>query len=418
MLTHQKRKQFPCAEPGCRKSYYDSHSLKRHYMSQHISPFVAPISQCVPPPTHSAKTQWEPVERPAGLFEGSADTSNYHSLFLSPPYARSDKLQHCSDYSAYASYNSNKSLAPQDGSLVNSCLEPNLSQPKSVLVLAPWRQGSDKGPCNDCTGELHPSQWNPEPQVQEKAQVQVHIGSMTGLEGPGTQSWDSRIDIPVSDLQAMEEMMSHDPCSGAANAGIDSTGMPYAATDIPPQSKQLNVVKQTYSQVCSEGKPQDKPQLYSFENTKSSACSISIIPSKPVVRAAHSFSQSALPNQPTPGGPPPPSLPPVLYSMVKSKACQDRVEMKKRSERRKKLPTAHVLAPPLPPAASSLLAPPRAPPPPLPPVPPHPKALLSLSPSSNPPPPEVLSFTPISPLFFSGSVALTNKQRNVTLHTT
>ncbi|XP_062341636.1 zinc finger protein 541 isoform X2 [Osmerus eperlanus] len=384
MLTHQKRKQFPCAEPGCRKSYYDSHSLKRHYMSQHISPFVAPITQCVPPPAHSAKTQWEPVERPAGFFEGSADTCNYHSLFLSPPQARSDKLQHGSDYSAYASYNSNESLPPPDGSLVKSCLEPNLSQPKSVLVLAPWRQGSDKGPCNDCTGELHPSQWNPDPQVQEKAQTQVHFGSMTGLEGPGTQSWDSRIDIPVSDLQALEEIMSYDPCSGAANAGIDSTVMPFAATDIPSQSKQLNVVKQTYSQMSSEGKPQDKLQLYPFENTKSSACSISIIPAKPVLRAAHSFTQSALPNQPNPGGPPPPILPPVLYSMVKSKACLDRVDMKKRSERRKKLPTAHLPAPPLPPVppASTLLAPRRPRPRPLHLVSPSQVAMASFSDSS------------------------------------
>ncbi|XP_024250358.1 zinc finger protein 541 isoform X1 [Oncorhynchus tshawytscha] len=375
MLTHQKRKQFRCAEPGCQKSYCDSHSLKRHYISQHGLP---PMSQSPPNPSHpahSATTQWEHVDSPAYL-GGSKAHCNYRPMFLTQPKPTSDTQQQVADYSGFFSFNSYKGFAPPSGLQLNNYSEQNISQSRPILVLDTWMQQSDKGPCSECPGELNPPQWAPEP-----SNITATLPSLLpGVDGPSPHGWESVVDFPVSDLQDLEEMLSCHPCSEAGNR--ECLVKPASPEKSYSPSKQEQSI---YGQMNSDGKPQVNTQLHSFEPTASSDSSVTSM-SFPNTVFIHS--SSSLPNKPNPVPPipPPPAIVlPCLYSVQKSETCNTKSDSKRKRERRKKGRTVELPAPPLPtPRPTSLLAPRRPRPRPHYLVSPSQVAMASFSSDSNP----------------------------------
>lgn len=378
MLTHQKRKQFRCAEPGCQKSYCDSHSLKRHYISQHGLPLIPPMSQSPPNPSHpahSATTQWEHVDSAAYL-GGSTAHCNYRPMFLTQPKPTSDTQQKVADYSGFFSFNSYKGFAPPSGLQLNNYSEQNISQSRPILVLDTWMQQSDKGPCSECPGELNPPQWAPEP-----SNITATLPSLLpGVDGPSPHGWESVVDFPVSDLQVLEEMLSCHPCSEAGNR--ECLVKPASPEKSYSPSKQE---QSTYGQMNSDGKPQVNTQLHSFEPTASSDSSVTSM-SFPNTVFIHS--SSSLPNKPNPVQPipPPPAIVlPCLYSVQKSETCNTKSDSKRKRERRKKGRTVELPAPPLPtPRPTSLLAPRRPRPRPHYLVSPSQVAMASFSSDSNP----------------------------------
>uniref|UniRef100_A0A674BQ25 Zinc finger protein 541-like n=1 Tax=Salmo trutta TaxID=8032 RepID=A0A674BQ25_SALTR len=371
MLTHQKRKPFRCAEPGCQKSYCDSHSLKRHYISQHGLPLIPPMSQSPPHPTHpahSATTQWEPVDSAA---------CNYHPMFLTQAKPISDTQQKVADYSGFFSFNSYKGFAPPSGLQLNNYSEQNISQSRPILVLDTWMQQSDKGPCSECPGELNPPQWAPEPSNITTATLP---SLPPGVDGPSPHGWESVVDFPVSDLQVPEEILSCHPCSEAGNR--ECLVKPASPEKSYSPSKQE---QSTYVQMNSEGKPQVNTQLHSFEPTASSDSSVT---STSFPNTVFIHSSASLPNKPNPVPPipPPPAIVlPCLYSVLKSETCNTKSDSKRKRERRKKGRAVELPAPPLPtPRPTSLLAPRRPRPRPHYLVSPSQVAMASFSSDSNP----------------------------------
>ncbi|XP_041750138.2 zinc finger protein 541 isoform X1 [Coregonus clupeaformis] len=377
MLTHQKRKQFRCAEPGCQKSFCDSHSLKRHYISQHGLPFIPPMSQSPPHlthPAHSAATKWESVDSAAYL-AGSTAHSNYHPMFLTQPKPTLDTQQKVADYSGFFSFNGYKGFAPPSGLQLNNYSEQNISQSMPILVLDTWMQRSDKSP--RCPGELHPPQWAPEPSNISTATIP---SLPPGVDGPSPHGWESVDDFPVSDLQVLEEMLSSHPCSEVGNG--ECLLKPASPEKSYSPSKQE---QSTYGQMNSEGKPQVNTQLHSFEPTASSDSSVT---STSFPNTVFIHSSSSLPNKPNPVPPipPPPAIVlPCLYSVLKSDTCNTKTDSKRKRERRKKMRAVDLPAPPLSiPRPTSLLAPRRPRPRPHYLVSPSQVAMASFSSDSNP----------------------------------
>ncbi|XP_019903640.3 zinc finger protein 541 [Esox lucius] len=344
MSTHRKRKPFRCSAPGCQKSYCDSHSLKRHYISQHGVSLVPPTSQ---------SAQWEPADNPPYL-GGATARSNYPPAFL-PCKPTSDTHQKAADYSGFGSFNSYKRFAPPSG------LQLNDPQSKTILVLDTWRQRPDKGPCCECPGELHPPQWASEPTLPSL---------LPG--GEGLHGWDSG-DFPVGDLQALEKVLSYNHCSEANSSSVECFPEEKSSQS---QLEQATCLRQSSVPVKSEAKLRIDTSFLSVDPTASLGSGVK---SKLFPNTVFIHSNPSAPNKPNPAI----NLP-SLYSVLKLETSNAKRDSK-RKRQREKVVAVDLPAPPLPtPNPASFLAPRRPRPRPFYLVSPSQVAMASFSSNSDP----------------------------------
>ncbi|KAL0994035.1 hypothetical protein UPYG_G00116980 [Umbra pygmaea] len=338
MLTHQKRRPFQCSVSGCRKSYCDAHSLKRHYISQHGAPLRPPIPASLPTPV---TTEWAPVDSVA-YPGGPASHSDDHPMFLD---RRSDTQQTVPYYSGCGSFKSCTRFASSRSLQLNNCSKKNTSQSKSIFVLDTWRQRPDQGPCRECPGELHPPQWAPEPTTI--------LPLPTRVEGPSLHGWESGVDFPMSELQVLEDMTPHDSCSKAGS----SVGACLVEPADPQQESQANpelsaCLQQTCSSVKLEGKLKTNPLLPPFGPTASSDSSVKfkMFPNTVFIR-----SQSSLPKKSDPA-----IAVPSVCTVLKSETCKTNKDSRRKGQKKMVTVIDHP-APPLPTPYSTFLLAPRRP---------------------------------------------------------
>ncbi|KAJ8266601.1 hypothetical protein GJAV_G00132370 [Gymnothorax javanicus] len=210
MLTHQKRKPFRCLEPGCQKSYCDRYALKRHCASQHgIYLMSAP---------HPVSTQIYTVpgvwgDGLGGMGVGHGD---YHSVFFSPPKPASTSQDKNTNYAEFEAFSNYTALASTTGDGMTSSLrEPSGPEAQSLLVSDHWDQA--KVLDSETPNKLHAAQSasvNPQwvPSLEsELAAVGLSPGSESRLGSLRPQGLERGLDFPVSELQALEEMLSLHP---------------------------------------------------------------------------------------------------------------------------------------------------------------------------------------------------------------
>ncbi|KAJ8342406.1 hypothetical protein SKAU_G00323340 [Synaphobranchus kaupii] len=348
MLTHQKRKPFRCVEPGCQKSYCDGYALKRHCASQHGVYLVAP-----PPSSalsHAAAGLWG--DGLGGLGGGRSD---FHSIFFSPPKP-SSKAQHKSaDYAGYGGFPSYAGFASTTGLGVSSGFqEPSAPQAPSLLLPDPWDQAESKEPYSGGAGELHTAQgasvtpqWVPGLEINT-AGASPSSGSRIGSLGP--HCWESGLDFPVSELQALEEMLSlqapREPLS--SGGGCSMAPAPSEPSSLSKTRRPTIVIKQKLRQANPKGRPQQQQQLPPHSSLKSSVHTQSAAASRNAPKSVNSSTPGqSSPERPTRLNPAQTPNPPAG------------VEARKKRVRKRKAKENDLPAPPLPPPLPASVAAPR-----------------------------------------------------------
>ncbi|XP_035289579.1 zinc finger protein 541 isoform X1 [Anguilla anguilla] len=349
MLTHQKRKPFRCMEPGCQKSYCDGYALKRHCASQH-GIYLLP-----PPPPSSAQVHVGVGAWADGLGGAGGVRSDYHSIFFSPPKPASKAPHKGADYSGYGGFHGYATAAGLGVS--HGFQGPGAPQAQQPLIASdPWAQAEAKQSYGEGPGELHTSQgmsvapqWVPslEPEVNTIG-TSPSCGSRLG--GLGPQCWESGLDFPVSELQALEEMLSlQTPREALSSGGACTVGSAPSepSSSLPKPRRPSIVIKQKLRQANPKGRPQQQAPARSASTLKSSARTQSAAASgnapEPVNDHALGQSSPEQPTQPSPAGTPKP-------------APQRGEEARKKRPRKRKAKESDLPAPTFPPPLPASVA--------------------------------------------------------------
>ncbi|XP_061105434.1 zinc finger protein 827-like [Conger conger] len=324
MLTHQKRKPFRCMEPGCQKSYCDGYALKRHCASQH-GIFL------LPPPPSSAQ-----AHAAAGVWGGDgAGANDYHSIFFSPPKPASKAQRKSADCVGYGGFLGYAGFASGLG-VSSGFQQPGAPQTQSLLAPDPWDQTESKDPYGEGAGELHAAQgvsvtpqWVPSLDVEiNTVGVSPGSGSRTGL---GPQCWESGLDFPVSELQALEEMLSLQTPREALSSGGACTMGPVPSEPLPKTRRPTIVIKQKLRPANPKGRPQQLPPPQSVSSLKGCLHTQSMAAPRSVDNSA--LGQSS-PEEPT---------------QTPKPALQRGAEVRKKRARKRKAKEADLPAPSFPP---------------------------------------------------------------------
>ncbi|XP_048840703.1 zinc finger protein 541 isoform X2 [Brienomyrus brachyistius] len=228
ILTHQKRKQFRSSKPAYQKSYCDNQLLKYHCAPSPSASTFCDLSKTSP-------TQWKGQFADGDPLLGNlTDGTNYHSIFLSPPKAASDTqlcgtgsacLNSCGDYTSFTSLGDSGAMS--------------FSRSSVTKVLDPWSQGENRGFCDGDDNEPNPPLVTcgaPKQNPDKKPESNTFVGPQYG---------ESDVNIPVSKLQALEEILLFQPFREEQSLG----------ENIPAESASPKRLKQSHCAVIFKQAP-------------------------------------------------------------------------------------------------------------------------------------------------------------------
>lgn len=263
MLTHQKRKLFHCAELGCQRSYCDAHSLKRHCLSQHgIHPKPTTSESTSTHSTLHPTAHWEPAEDTLSV-QGSSDQSGYPTIFIPAPKTVTDTQSVSANYHSYVDYNNYTGFSTVVRGLgVSQFTVEGGAQEKPLVGQDQWIPGPTKGMYAMSRGEAVPSedmqgstQWpvglEPESSVISADSAAAQSFGADGLSAP---CWENTLDFPMSDLQALDNMLSFQSSRETANCHDELVDRPASSensnhTRLETQPSQHSHINESLTQV-------------------------------------------------------------------------------------------------------------------------------------------------------------------------
>ncbi|XP_041948812.1 zinc finger protein 541 isoform X3 [Alosa sapidissima] len=231
MLTHQKRKLFTCVEPGCQRSYCDTHSLKRHCLSQHgAQPKPMPSESTS---THSAlhpAAQWEAKAVDAPSAQSNSDQTGYPTIYISAPKTviQTNTQSASSDYHSYVNYNNYSGFSNVVRGLgVGQFTVESASQEKSLVGRDQWIPRTAKSvyamsrdevvTSQDMQGS---SQWpvSLEPGPSSVNASEAATAQTYGADSLSDSCWENALnEFPVTDLQVLDSILSLQSSRETAN---------------------------------------------------------------------------------------------------------------------------------------------------------------------------------------------------------
>ncbi|XP_063060089.1 zinc finger protein 541 isoform X2 [Engraulis encrasicolus] len=243
MLTHEKRKLFHCAEPGCERSYCDAHSLKRHFLTQHGS-----LPKSTPSEDASAlhpKAHWEPTEDTAS----NSKQSSFPTLFISATKSTSDPQFAGSNYHSYVKYSNYTGFPNVVRGLGGNHLHAESAAQDKTLPAEPdqWIATGNKAVITKSRGEVgscqdvpSSSEWTVALETEVgtiSTDVGVVAGKSFGTDSLSVPCWENAPEFPVTDLQALDNILSFQSTSRETAVSHISEDRPQASPETARHSK-------------------------------------------------------------------------------------------------------------------------------------------------------------------------------------
>lgn len=254
MLTHQKRKLFHCAEPGCQRSYCDAHSLKRHCLSQHGA-------QPKPKPSESASTHsalhptahWEArtEDAPSAVVQSSSDQSVYPTIYISAPktVTQTDTQSVSSNYHSYVNYNNYEGFPTVVRGLGASQFTTELASQEKVCqdqwipegAKSVYGMSSDEPVSSQDMQE--PTQWpvSLEPESSTVSASEAAEAQTYTADGLNASCWEKALEFPVTDLQALDCILSFQSSRETASCQIEDRPVSSESSGHAKQSQHAQI---------------------------------------------------------------------------------------------------------------------------------------------------------------------------------
>lgn len=230
MLTHQKRTDYLCFHPGCKKIYCSYRSLKRHCAMQHGTRLLTPSSQPSALNTQPCPPLWEPSKLPAVKDIESTLSASHSNI---PPPKSDPFFQFEGNTSCGTSY-TNYTLA-KNFHLSGNSEDPYLSQGKLPVI-----------PQSLSPATFHETSHSLESATDLSASYSTMMSnlwasssslgsSVVGPVEPETiHTWRCNLDYLVTNPQTYKDTLSVQPSKKVTDTGMGSLqSLPRSSTNQP-----------------------------------------------------------------------------------------------------------------------------------------------------------------------------------------